>query len=116
MIMITLLNVTPLVGVWIETNLVFYYMKIYEVTPLVGVWIETTGYVSGTNPPMGHTSRRCVDWNQYRCGKENTKESHTSRRCVDWNVLICSIYFIGRVTPLVGVWIETLTSQVVFAK
>ena len=33
--------VTPCVGVWIETGLSGYIIKLPDVTPCVGVWIET---------------------------------------------------------------------------
>ena len=34
-------NVTPFVGVWIETQLQKVYTLLWVVTPFVGVWIET---------------------------------------------------------------------------
>ena len=33
--------VTPFVGVWIETILIFIKLQLQRVTPFVGVWIET---------------------------------------------------------------------------
>ena len=35
------MEVTPHVGVWIETGLSRYLPAVYTVTPHVGVWIET---------------------------------------------------------------------------
>ena len=40
--MVYLINVTPCVGVWIETNNLIHQRQYYDVTPCVGVWIETT--------------------------------------------------------------------------
>ena len=34
--------VAPLVGAWIETYIIYYYILLpYYVAPLVGAWIET---------------------------------------------------------------------------
>ena len=33
--------VTPFVGVWIETVIIEHLVKLEKVTPFVGVWIET---------------------------------------------------------------------------
>ena len=38
----TVLDVTPFVGVWIETGIKSDVLCIPSVTPFVGVWIETT--------------------------------------------------------------------------
>ena len=76
-------NVTPCVGVWIETMLqkIFGYTDLSHpawvcglkhgitaeranaegvVTPCVGVWIETTLYLY-PDAPLSHTLRGCVD-------------------------------------------------------
>ena len=42
-----------------------YYLSCYQVTPCMGVWIETK---SGLNPLwryLGHTLYGCVDWNNF---------------------------------------------------
>ena len=54
-------NVTPYVGVWIETDLKLSSSKLFIVTPYVGVWIET--YFAKTLEIIypGHTLRGCVD-------------------------------------------------------
>ena len=56
---------------------------------------------------LSHTLRGCVDWNSI--GSEETAGNvcHTLRGCVDWNlhVTVCNLW--SRVTPFVGVWIET---------
>ena len=36
--------------------------------------------------------------------------SHTLRGCVDWNETLTTDYVINKVTPFVGVWIETATA------
>ena len=53
-------DVTPHVGVWIETSQKVDMEMEYVVTPHVGVWIETHdgNYTIGKNR---HTSCRCVD-------------------------------------------------------
>ena len=52
--------VTPHVGVWIETMPLKLKSLVIIVTPHVGVWIETVDY-SGIAQGLGHTSCRCVD-------------------------------------------------------
>ena len=39
--------------------------------------------------------------------KSDSVGSHTLRGCVDWNCLIQKYQYIRKVTPFVGVWIET---------
>ena len=78
-----------------------------------------------------HTLRGCVDWNFRWCRQDSVQSSHTLRGCVDWNVKLARFFELqkkshpswvcglkhncwrylcspGRVTPFVGVWIETL--------
>ncbi len=81
--MITGGKVTPFVGVWIETVVVFVVSnnlmshpswvcglkqkyvdaraKVNNVTPFVGVWIETRNRTKPLLPQTGHTLRGCVD-------------------------------------------------------
>ena len=40
-------NVTPYVGVWIETRLYRRIVNRFVVTPYVGVWIETMSSIDG---------------------------------------------------------------------
>ncbi len=76
-------DVTPFVGVWIETRssyttyseegshpswvcglkLIVHLNKLIscQVTPFVGVWIETTWAVMLSKPSDSHTLRGCVD-------------------------------------------------------
>ena len=80
---------------------------------------------------FSHTLRGCVDWNVYFdtapaslppkshpswvCGLKlniNLKFarkilSHTLRGCVDWNTTCRRTFVKSKVTPFVGVWIET---------
>ena len=53
--------VTPLVGVWIETNIIIPKYRNNRVTPLVGVWIETIILFNNTIRNACHTPRGCVD-------------------------------------------------------
>ena len=77
------INVTPCVGVWIETKLTTkkkpkYWshpawvcglkhnclngsLTVTFVTPCVGVWIETQLFEWEFNRDIGHTLRGCVD-------------------------------------------------------
>ena len=80
-------EVTPCVGVWIETLLTGQRGHFELVTPCVGVWIET--------------------W-------QNTPNMklYSVTPCVGvWIETACQSYeaFCNIVTPCVGVWIETLT-------
>ena len=54
-------GVTPFVGVWIETTLIIKQNEKTPVTPFVGVWIETTKCCRTTLMLQGHTLRGCVD-------------------------------------------------------
>ena len=54
-------NVTPYVGVWIETTITSSFAASTIVTPYVGVWIETMEASSYTKAIMCHTLRGCVD-------------------------------------------------------
>ena len=59
--LIILMNVTPFVGVWIETMYVSGYFACYNVTPFVGVWIETSITSVSKDNMISHTLRGCVD-------------------------------------------------------
>ena len=54
-------DVTPCVGVWIETLNKIYLNNMTKVTPCVGVWIETDGDGLTLNVTGRHTLRGCVD-------------------------------------------------------
>ena len=121
--------VTPCVGVWIETKILNAYKRKQNVTPCVGVWIETfrhifhaayilshPAWVCGLKHPFrellngcnSHTLRGCVDWNPFKTTSPIAISCHTLRGCVDWNNREIAIRCDRRrVTPCVGVWIET---------
>mgnify|MGYP006934871676 CR=1 FL=1 len=82
-------------------------LSLLGVTPCVGVWIETDKHPYVTEAHPGHTLRGCVDWNYedfvipslsdvtpcvgvwietfYSRKSNNVLYSHTLRGCVDWN-------------------------------
>ena len=100
-------NVTPCVGVWIETLDWSSRADLLPVTPCVGVWIETF-LGSSASSTSCHTLRGCVDWNGKQLNQHLILHCHTLRGCVDWNFTLCNLYYWPRVTPCVGVWIETI--------
>ena len=55
------LPVTPFVGVWIETARPRPLRNLTPVTPFVGVWIETPEVIVSLVPVTSHTLRGCVD-------------------------------------------------------
>ena len=56
-----------------------------EVTPYVGVWIETTVVSGASALEYSHTLRGCVDWNIIYSIPIPCWSGHTLRGCVDWN-------------------------------
>ena len=82
-------EVTPCVGVWIETNgqRYCYYGK-NKVTPCVGVWIETAQYAIANLCQESHPA--------WVCGLKLSLEP---------------LQLADKVTPCVGVWIETENQQ-----
>ena len=123
-------QVTPFVGVWIETRYASSQDLPLGVTPFVGVWIETCPSRYTQTASESHTLRGCVDWNKCRPSLLYPIFGHTLRGCVDWNRLIhsaerpyqmshpswvCGLKLLRLqniscrllVTPFVGVWIET---------
>ena len=124
-------DVTPCVGVWIETVVRYFkgsnceshtlrgcvdwntciamIFQVDFVTPCVGVWIETgnvaiTGVVLKSHPAWvcGLKPITRVLWKY--------SMSHTLRGCVDWNIRTMTAMYPYVVTPCVGVWIETTRS------
>ena len=77
-----------------------------DVTPCVGVWIETS-IGAYRVPAPSHTLRGCVDWNSAISSMPGNIPGHTLRGCVDWNLLRATMVTSSSVTPCVGVWIET---------
>ena len=85
-----------------------------EVTPCVGVWIETSILILLHLRMMSHPAWVCGL--KLRCGRIwSSAFRHTLRGCVDWNNVIgkrkCGEWI---VTPCVGVWIETLRLPMVY--
>ena len=106
LLVVSLVRVTPYVGVWIETCPRSLSPVRWIVTPYVGVWIETPS-------PMAVMCWR-VSHPTWVCGLKRAyyqyitlNHSHTLRGCVDWNTIYLHFPTKGRVTPYVGVWIET---------
>ena len=102
-----------------------------QVTPCVGVWIETINDYLDTKEKESHpawvcglkrllhrdltaigchTLRGCVDWNKAEGTEAMAPVSHTLRGCVDWNNDGGYCLTGEQVTPCVGVWIETRKS------
>ena len=54
-------DVTPFVGVWIETLYPILLYSLENVTPFVGVWIETLSGMYKSETSYSHTLRGCVD-------------------------------------------------------
>ena len=113
-VIIIIINVTPCVGVWIETfkrfrwvsrqhghtlrgcvdwnMLIKLWRNVEWVTPCVGVWIETSWCCFCLVTEASHTLRGCVDWNTYRDLTNRYRVCHTLRGCVDWNRLSVEIH------------------------
>ena len=83
-ILLSLLLVTPCVGVWIETFCSGVRRALVIVTPCVGVWIETWLRRICVISAWSHPAWVCglkplLDWNL------TGQSRHTLRGCVDWN-------------------------------
>ena len=81
-----IMEVTPCVGVWIETVFLYSRLLVWIVTPCVGVWIETL-------EPLLHSCHQALVTPCVGVWIETCWE------------LLCGHYM--PVTPCVGVWIET---------
>ena len=123
-------RVTPCVGVWIETP-VPDFPNFCLCHTLRGCVDWNRNVIEFTDINYSHTLRGCVDWNTRITGINCGKCRHTLRGCVDWNFIIgfmnvrhfgshpawvCGLKHIlntlqmyKKVTPCVGVWIETMT-------
>ena len=74
----------------------------------MGVWIETEHLRYEVQAACSHTLRGCVDWNTNDPTALEHVICHTLRGCVDWNTNWGIVDKLPpRVTPFVGVWIET---------
>ena len=101
-------DVTPYVGVWIETCKIFRKLYIRSVTPYVGVWIETYPLYANILANSSHPTWVCGLKHLIIAGDIDIT-GHTLRGCVDWNLMQLFSSPIRHVTPYVGVWIETPT-------
>ena len=76
------INVTPFVGVWIETSFALRCKHKQSVTPFVGVWIETCCSYGNYCRYMSHPSWVCGLKRFFKDYKIMTnKESHPSWVC-----------------------------------
>ena len=120
--------VTPFVGVWIETFVISWPevkepshpswvcgLKLLNQT-IISFWFSHTlrGCVDWNTISIEprfttrrHTLRGCVDWNTVPDHWFTKIGCHTLRGCVDWNQIKKSSPWRTKVTPFVGVWIET---------
>ena len=126
---LNIVRVTPCMGVWIETIGRKQQMPRRLVTPCMGVWIETALGASRLSAIMSHpvwvcglkldsrfllghhcshTLYGCVDWNSIAILLLHRPLSHTLYGCVDWNLTRDLWHSTTKVTPCMGVWIETL--------
>ena len=78
-----------------------------DVTPYVGVWIETKSGHTLTYDCGGHTLRGCVDWNNVIGKKRCGVWSHPTWVCGLKLSNLPLMRMASKVTPYVGVWIET---------
>ena len=98
--------VTPCMGVWIETKLPWCWFYWPNVTPCMGVWIETLHILLHYFQQLSHPVWVCG----LKLNLELPSSSvycHTLYGCVDWNLWLLLIVLVSRVTPCMGVWIET---------
>ena len=120
--------VTPCMGVWIET---FIASTSRTDGPSHPVWVcglKPTACAASRPPRQshpvwvcglkliiyhfifcfdGHTLYGCVDWNLSLLALFLSLYSHTLYGCVDWNLPALRRVTVWRVTPCMGVWIET---------
>ena len=77
------MDVTPFVGVWIETYQTSKFWNENKVTPFVGVWIETRSLTSSCAPD--HVTPFVGVWieTSLTSGKAISLTGHTLRGCVD---------------------------------
>ena len=107
--------VTPCVGVWIETSISLWFWSWQLSHP---AWVCGLKQLNGGKAMqtwVSHTLRGCVDWNSQYPFPQNFYHSHTLRGCVDWNHHGNTNIKWYKVTPCVGVWIETEVASVTAA-
>ena len=101
------LPVTPFVGVWIETYSEISPCFCLRVTPFVGVWIETILFVCIAIRVASHPSWVCGLKRPYHLTIADSVKSHPSWVCGLKHQKTYKIAKVRKVTPFVGVWIET---------
>ena len=126
------LDVTPFVGVLIESQWSSGWILINTVTPFVGVLIESFPFFWFALTSIGHSLRGSVDWKSYivarcivskwslhswECWLKASMSTliqkincHSLRGSVDWKTKICAVCADIKFTPFVGVLIE-ISSQ-----
>ena len=128
-------GVTPCVGVWIETLILVLQIKTsVKSHPAWVCGLKQYGSIFRTTICMSHPAWVCglkhVDiftiihhlqqsHPAWVCGLKQVHDhwrivcwnGHTLRGCVDWNHYKKTSYPFRRVTPCVGVWIETENQQ-----
>ena len=95
-------------GVWIETQMHLNYAQAKNVTPFVGVWIETRYTQLYYDFVMSHPSWVCGLKLSCMILSGIITQSHPSWVCGLKLILWVCMVLKTRVTPFVGVWIETL--------
>ena len=104
-------KVAPLVGAWIEIQIVDEQAPSDGVAPLVGAWIE----ILIMSPSSTDFLRSLLSWERGLkylvkwCSDSSDRRS--SRGSVDWNSFSMSDTSVPAVAPLVGAWIEILRYQ-----
>ena len=98
-------------GVWIETSVIKDKRMMHEVTPFVGVWIETKWKQKYDKYITSHPSWVCGLKQKNVLCAVGWWLSHPSWVCGLKLVERCQLYHRNIVTPFVGVWIETWISQ-----
>ena len=93
-------------GVWIETRLPRVLLQNPQVTPCMGVWIETLSAKHIAFRILSHPVWVC-GLKQETTGLKYDNYRHTLYGCVDWNLVQVLRIFPLCVTPCMGVWIET---------
>ena len=75
-------NVTPYVGVWIETSVIGICLPSVLVTPYVGVWIETDQMAAQFGIKASHPTWVC-GLKPFLAYQKVYFDCHTLRGCVD---------------------------------
>ena len=94
-------------GVWIETDGDGLTLNVTGVTPCVGVWIETDAWQAKVFAMMSHPA--------WVCGLKQRRKNCREKNCKSHPAWVCGLKPVkeqpeeskDKVTPCVGVWIET---------